>query len=110
MASDTPDNLEHLMNGSESIEIEAKAHPDTVREVLKSVKGIESVRTESGETGTVYAKIEVKTGTDIREEIFFAFAEKKIPLLMMKTAKISLEEVFMELTQKEGDVTHEGSL
>lgn len=110
VASDTPDNLERLMNGSESIEIETKAHPDTVREVLKPVNGIESVHTESGEAETTYAKIEVKNGEDIREEIFFAFADKKIPLLMMKTAKISLEEVFMELTQREGDVTHESNL
>lgn len=110
VASDTPDNLEHLMNGSESIEIETKAHPDTVREVLKPVNGIESVHTESGKAETTYAKIEVKTGADIREEIFLAFADKKIPLLMMKTAKISLEEVFMELTQGEGDVTNESNL
>lgn len=110
VASDTPDNLESLMNGSESIEIETKAEPDLVREVLRPVNGIKSVHTQAGEGGTVHVKIEVETGADIREKVFFAFAERRIPLLMMKTAKISLEEVFIELTQKEGEMTHEGNL
>lgn len=110
VASDTPENLERLMNGSESIEIEVKAHPDTVQAVLRPVDGIDAVRTEKTEAGTAYAKIEVKEGRDIREQVFLAFAERKVPLLMMKTAKVSLEEVFMELTQGEGERTDGGNL
>ncbi|WP_080633348.1 ABC transporter ATP-binding protein [Hungatella hathewayi] len=36
--------------------------------------------------------------TDIRETIFFAFADRRIPILSMNTSKASLEEVFLELT------------
>ena len=36
--------------------------------------------------------------TDIRETIFFAFADRRIPILSMHTSKASLEEVFLELT------------
>lgn len=110
VASDTPDNLEKLMNGSESVEIETKAHRDTVQAILSPVKEIETIHTEKTAAGTTYAKIEVKAGADIRESVFMAFAEKKVPLLMMKTAKVSLEEVFMELTQGEGDVNDAGNL
>lgn len=110
VASDTPDHLEQLMNGSESIEIETKGHPDTVRSILWKVDGIENVNIERTEKETTCAKIEVKAGRDIREEVFLAFAEKKVPLLMLKTAKVSLEEVFMELTQGEEAGNDAGNL
>lgn len=99
VANDTPAKLERLMNGSESVEIESKLHSDTVREILRSVAGIDEVKIEKTEDETTYAKIEVEAGRDIREAVFLAFAEKKVPLLTLKTAKVSLEEVFMELTQ-----------
>lgn len=110
VASDTPEKLERLMNGSESVEIESKSHPDTVREILCSVDGIDEVKIEKTEDETTYAKIEVEAGHDIREAVFLAFAEKKVPLLMLKTAKVSLEEVFMELTQGEEEEKHAGNL
>lgn len=110
VASDTPDNLERLRKGTESLEIETKAHPDTVENVLEPIAGIRSVHTEQSKAGTTLGKIEAEAGADIREAVFFAFAEKKIPLLMMKASEGSLEEVFIELTQGKGDVTHEGHL
>lgn len=110
VAGDTPERLEQLMNGPESIEIETKATEDTVQSVLWKVEGIENVSIERTDKGTTYAKIEGKQGVDIRESIFLAFAEQKTPLLMMKTAKVSLEEVFMELTQREGDGKDAGDL
>lgn len=100
-ASDTPENLERLMNGSETVEIEVKAEPAEVRDILRTVKGIKKVETDKNPDGTTAAKIEAKDGLDVREEIFFAFAEKRCPLLTLKTSKASLEEVFMELTQGE---------
>ncbi len=110
VASDTPEKLERLMNESESVELESKIHPNMVREILSSVEGIDAVEIEKTENETTYAKIEVKAGYDIREAVFLAFAEKKVPLLMLKTVKVSLEEVFMELTQREEDVNHAGNL
>lgn len=110
VASDTPERLEQLMNGPGSIEIETRASRETVESVLWKVEGIESVSIERSDRETTCARIEVKQEKDIRESVFLAFAERKIPLLMMKTAKVSLEEVFMELTQREGDGKDAGDL
>ena len=38
---------------------------------------------------------------DIREAVFFAFADAKLPILEMKAEGKSLEEIFLELTQGE---------
>lgn len=101
VASDTPDHLERLLNGSESVEIETKASEEKVHAALQRVEGIDTVQTEKTEIGTTYVRIQVKPEADIREKVFIAFAEEKTPLLTLKAVKASLEEVFMELTQGE---------
>lgn len=101
VASDTPDNLEHLMDDSETVEILAKTEPSRLREILSSVNEISGIKTEKRADGTTYAALEVKEHKDIREKVFFAFAGANCPLLMLNTNRASLEEIFLELTQGE---------
>lgn len=102
VASDTPENLELLRNGASSLELEVKAAPETVRAILSTIDDIDAMEMHSENENLTRVKLETKNGADIREAIFYAFAEEKCPLLEMKTAKASLEDIFMELTQKEG--------
>lgn len=101
VASDTPENLEKRMNGTEGLEIEAKAAPEKIRSILSLVDDIAKLEIDIQKDGIARAKIETKNGADIREQVFFAFAGEKCPLLEMKASKASLEEIFMELTQGE---------
>ena len=101
VASDTPENLELLRNGASSLELEVKAAPETARAILSTIDDIDAMEMHSENENLTRVKLETKNGTDIREAIFYAFAEEKCPLLEMKTAKASLEDIFMELTQKE---------
>ena len=101
VASDTPENLELLRNGASSLELEVKAAPDTARAILSTIDDIDAMEMHSENENLTRVKLETKNGADIREAIFYAFAEEKCPLLEMKTAKASLEDIFMELTQKE---------
>lgn len=101
VASDTPDNLEHLLNQSESIEIQARAIPSLVNEILEAIPAVAKVSTEERSDGTTFATVETTGSTDIREDIFFAFADRRCPLLLLKTNRASLEEIFLELTQGE---------
>lgn len=102
VASDTPENLELLRNGASSLELEVKAAPETVRAILSTIDDIDAMEMHSENENLTRVKLETKNGADIREAVFYAFAEEKCPLLEMKTAKASLEDIFMELTQKEG--------
>lgn len=101
VASDTPENLELLRNGASSLELEVKAAPETARAILSTIDDIDAMEMHSENENLARVKLETKNGADIREAIFYAFAEEKCPLLEMKTAKASLEDIFMELTQKE---------
>ena len=101
VASDTPENLELLRNGASSLELEVKAAPETAQAILSTIDDIDAMEMHSENENLTRVKLETKNGADIRETIFYAFAEEKCPLLEMKTAKASLEDIFMELTQKE---------
>ena len=102
VASDTPENLEKMLGDTDTIEIEAKAPQALTKEILKTIPGIEQASVKaSGEEGVAAAVIKEKKGEDVRESIFRAFAEKNVPLLTLQTRHVSLEDVFMELTQNE---------
>lgn len=109
VACDTPENLEKLMAGTETVEIIAKTDVQNVENILKTLWDVENVTTKTLEDGTTFASIQAKEGKDIREIIFRAFAKTEYPLLQLSTTKVSLEEVFIELTQSENaDVQKEG--
>lgn len=97
VASDTPEHLEELMNGSDTIHIETRAEKETVREILSGLEDIEDV-TYTQENEILKAEVKTKERKDIREAIFSAFAESQCPLLTLQKTTVSLEEVFLELT------------
>ena len=101
VASDTPENLERNLGDSDLIEIETKAGPDEVRRVLETVDGIRSISTKHLENGITWAQVQEKKNTDIREKVFQAFAQNHQPLLKLNPLQVSLEDVFMELTQSD---------
>lgn len=101
VASDTPENLERMLGESGTVELETKASPAEVREILKNVPGIEEITAKAEENGITRAQIMEKKGEDVRERVFLAFADRRKPLLTLRTAGATLEDVFMELTQSE---------
>ena len=101
MASDTPDHLEELMAGNETVELTVKGTREKTEEILRNISYIQKSEVKKAEPDTVNVILQAETGKDIRENVFFAFAEKKTPILRMETRKVSLEDVFLELTQGE---------
>ena len=102
VASDTPENLEKLLEGQRSVEILAKGTEDKVRMILKSIPEVKSADVKPGEEGgTTKASVIPTENQDIRENVFRAFAGADCPLLMLYHSRTTLEDVFLELTQKE---------
>ena len=40
---------------------------------------------------------------DIREELFYALSERKLPIMYLNKKESSLEEIFLELTESQND-------
>ena len=57
-------------------------------------------RVERG--GAVQLLVTAKKDTDVREAIYYTCVEHHMPILEMKAASKSLEDVFLELTSQEG--------
>ena len=106
IASDTPENLERQMAGTAGMELLVKGPKEQILEILEAIPQAADVSVqESGEEGINRASFRISTEPeekeeeeDIRETIFFAFADQRLPILSMQTTKVSLEEVFLELT------------
>ncbi|WP_394525030.1 ABC transporter ATP-binding protein [Lacrimispora sp. JR3] len=106
IASDTPENLERQMAGASGMELLVKAPKEEIVTTLESIPQAADVTVEeSGEEGIKKVSIhlsgaEQEDGEDIREIIFFAFADQRLPILSMQSQKASLEEVFLKLTSE----------
>lgn len=101
VASDTPENLERMLGQNNIVEIEARTTTAEVRRILKNVPGIETIEAQSTGNGITKGSICEKKGADIRESVFRAFASAGIPLMTLKVSGTTLEDVFMELTQRD---------
>lgn len=102
VASDSPEGLQKLQNTKRQLTISIRGEKEPVQSVISTIKEINTYKVESGkEKGSVEAVIETEVGVDIREELFYALAEKKMPILEMQLTEKSLEDIFLELTQDE---------
>lgn len=99
VASDTPENLENLMSGTGHVELEAKTSMEKARAILKEIPQISKAEYQEETKESVTVRIESEGQSDIREQLFFAFAKEGIPLLTLKLNKSTLEDIFLELTQ-----------
>lgn len=103
VASDSTENLLERMMGNQQISLLVKAEAEAAEGALLALAGVERCElSEQREEGTAALLISAKKDCDIREDIFHTCAEAQLPILEMKTAEKSLEDVFLELTAKGG--------
>ena len=106
VACDTPENLEVQMAGGNRLDLTVKASRDKAKAILSRIEGIKDLElTDKGDT--VDLTITTDLDVDLREELFYAFADAHSPILMMKHTESSLESVFLQLTS--GESTQEAS-
>ena len=103
VASDTPDNLERLAAGSNSLLMKVKGEKDTIRKDLETIEGVTGVemsydsdeelwKTKSFHSGKMWISA---------KKVFYAMAKANCPIYEMQVKRVSLEDVFLELTEGE---------
>lgn len=112
IASDTPENLEREMAGAGGMKLSVKGDEALVRSILESLPGISSSQfSASGEEHVCRVSLEFDASSagnaDIREALFYAFADRRCPILSMEPVHASLEQVFLELTEDENQTNQE---
>lgn len=87
------------------IEITAAAEKDSVISAAANIEnagGITVVREDDDKT-TVRIEVKNCSVSDFSKELFFAFAERKIPILSQTEIEKNLEDIFIEATKKKED-------
>lgn len=108
VASDTPDNLGKLAAGSNNLNLLVKGDKDKIRIILNQIDGIKEISINPAKEEEGWnVNLTTKEDTDVREEVFFKMAENHYPILEMQSKKISLEEIFLELTEDNKKVSAE---
>lgn len=103
VASGTPDELSDLMNGKNTLEIKVRASEQKITGVLGGITGIREANLRmSDEVGVTALSLSPEGETDLREAVFNAFAEAKCPILEMTRTNLSLEDIFLRLTDDAG--------
>lgn len=105
VASDTPDGLQAKLKGAVELELCVKGTAAQLKTLLSNLDGVESFTTTEAEDGTVLAQVSEKADCDIREPLFYELAENRMPLLGMEKKTGSLEDIFLQLTDKPEEET-----
>ncbi len=103
VADDTAENLSVQFSEDRRLRVRIAGPLNEAVTLINSITGVLSV-TDAGckEEGTIELLIETAPDADIRRELFDRLAKRGWPLLYSKTQALSLEDIFIGLTQKNG--------
>ena len=92
VASDTPENLGKLAEGSNTLNLLVKGDKDHIRIALGQISDIKDIKIEDAKEEHAWnVMLSTKEDMDIREEVFFKMADAHCPILEMQSKKVSLE-------------------
>lgn len=99
IADDTPNNLSKALSEDHSLTVRIAGPKSDVLKLLSTITGVASVTcTGSVEAGSNDYVIDPTGEADIRKALFSRLAERNWPMLMSKTNELTLEQIFLRLT------------
>lgn len=109
VAEDTPKNLSAKLGDKKRMIFTIEGDRKKAEEILNSVEGISNVICVSSAGNAHDFEFDTVMTADERKKLFFAFAENEMPILTQKEADVSLEDIFLKLTEKEGNTDESNS-
>jgi len=95
VAEDTPENLQARLVGSQRVVLRVRGDSDGLDATVKKVKGTRGIEVKDAET----VEFEFSSGQDVRPQVAKAVVTAGYELIEMRPVGMSLEEIFLELTQ-----------
>jgi ABC-2 type transport system ATP-binding protein len=101
VAVDTPDNLTARLKGAETMYVQVDAEGADASPVLSALPGVIRVA-PSDQRGTLTGfEVESERGKDVRRELAHAVVNRGWGLLELRPMRMSLEEIFLQVTTEE---------
>jgi ABC-2 type transport system ATP-binding protein len=102
VAVDTPEGLTARLQGAETLYVQIDAMGAQPAEVLQAIPGVSRVAVADHRAGIDGFEVESGRGIDIRREIARAVVNSGWGLLELRPMRMSLEEIFLQVTTEEG--------
>lgn len=99
IVTDTPDKIATHIEQTNEIRMLVRGNKELAKSILERTEGVKEYSVDKTEEENECEILVVcDADNDLREDLFFAFAEAKCPILEMSSHVPSLEEVFIKLT------------
>lgn len=95
-----PEELGQKMGEKFEVSMQVKGPLIEVEQAISDIGYLTEPIRQDGED-TVRLRLASQDGTDIREPLFYRFAQGGYPILEMKRESLSLEEIFLQLTRED---------
>jgi ABC-2 type transport system ATP-binding protein len=110
VANDKTDALASNLSADHLIRLQVEAAESEVRRALDGIAGLRrmtALRTITG--GVTEYEIESQANTDIRKDVWRRLSGRQLPVLMMRSSELTLEEVFLKITTGDiyGNITNQ---
>ena len=101
VVSDSTENLEKLFKGQDILCLSAQGELEKIQNILREFPALSIADMKEAEEAEIYRfQLKVQDQADYRKQLFFRFAEAGIPLLEISRAGMSLEDIFLEITEE----------
>jgi ABC-2 type transport system ATP-binding protein len=101
VAVDSPANLTRRLGGAQTMYVQVDGVPDGASASLAQIGGITRVTEVDRQDGVVGFEVESEGGQDLRREIARAVVTSGWGLLELRPVRVSLEDIFLQLTTEE---------
>lgn len=100
VAGDYTANLGNMFKETAKMEITVEGSEEKIKEVLSGFTDAELTGFDPAQDqpGAWSVELQMNRTVDIRRELFYAFAKAECPILELHKADVSLEDIFLELT------------
>ncbi len=100
VADDTAENLSRNLSDDFHYIPRIEGPEEEVLKLVSTIPGMKEAQTlGQKEEGVFEFSLEAEPGADIRRELFKRLSERSYPLLGLKTTELTLEDIFLQLTQ-----------
>lgn len=98
VADDTETALADKLAGAHILTAQIEGEYEEVAKAVLNIEGVEVCKQVNSRDGVIEYRIESEEGRDIRRELFAEMARLNCPILELKNAELSLEDIFLKLT------------
>ncbi len=108
---DKPENLKLHFGATGGLKLIIRGEAEHVINALEKIDRITKIEAqEAYEAGTVSLLVYCDEKEDIREEVFRAMCEADTPLLEMQSLRMSLEDIFLKVTNRSEGTAYEADI